>query len=147
MDELITLRMLSFSNKDNALSLLVREENLNAWNSYFRRIEVLEIDIFPRLDDFQLHCYTCGTYQIKMASSYYTDYLNEAGDLEFEVSAETIHINYRKYGIDSDFMNGILFKARLRSRHFNSVKYFVYVLVDKTVTGINAIIGHTLSSR
>ena len=82
-----------------------------------------------------------------MASSYYTDYLNEAGDFEFEVSAETIHINYRKYGIDSDFMNGILFKARLRSRHSNSVKYFVYVLVDKTVTGINAIIGHTLSSR
>ena len=36
--ELITLRMLRFSNKDNALALLVREENFNARKSYFQRI-------------------------------------------------------------------------------------------------------------
>ena len=44
-------------------------------------------------------------------------------------------------------MNGILFKALLRSRHSNSVKYFVYVFVDKTVTGIIAIIRHTCNCK
>ena len=82
-----------------------------------------------------------------MTRSYYFDHLNEAGDFEFEVSAETIHIDYHKYGIDSDFMNGILFKTRLRSRHSNSVKYFVFVLVDRTMIGINAIIGHTCNRK
>ena len=78
-----------------------------------------------------------------MARSNYAGDLNEAGDFEFEVSGETIYINYRKYGIDFDFMNEILLKARLCFRHSNSVKYFFDVLVDKTVSGINAIIGHT----
>ena len=121
------------------LSLLIREKNLNARKSYFRGIEVLEIDFFPRLDDSQLHLYTCNTYQINLARSYYADNLNQAGDFKFKLSAETIHIDYREYGIDSDFMNVILFEARLRSRHSNSVKYFVYVIVDETVTRINAI--------
>ena len=147
MDELITLRMLSLSNKDNVLSLLVREENLNARKSYFRSIEVFEIDFFPQLDHFQLHLYTCGPYHIKTTRSHYADHLNKAGDFQFEVSAETIHIDYRKYKIDLGFMNGILFKARLGSKHSNSVKYFIYVLVDKTVTGINAIIGHTCNCK
>ena len=147
MDELITLRMLSFSNKDNALSLLVRENDLNALKSYFRRIEVLKINLFPRLDDSHRHLYACGTYQIKISRNYYADNLNEAGDFECEVSAETIHSDYRKYGIDLDFMNGTIFKALLRSKHSNSVKYFIYVFVDKTVTGINAIIEHTSNCK
>ena len=44
-------------------------------------------------------------------------------------------------------MNGILFKARLRSRYSNPVKYFVSVTVNKAVTRINAIIGHTCNFK
>ena len=83
MDELITLQMLSFPNEDSAYYLLVREENLNGGTSYFWRIEVLEIDFFPRLDNSQFHLCTCSNYQIKMARSYYADHLNEAKDFEF----------------------------------------------------------------
>lgn len=61
MHKLITLRMLNFSNKESALSLLLQEENFNARKSYFRPIEVLEIEFFSRLDDSQLHLYICDT--------------------------------------------------------------------------------------
>lgn len=70
-----------------------------------------------------------------MPRSYYADHLNEAGDFEFEVVAEKIQIDYGKYGTHVAFMKDILLKARLCSRHSNSIKYFIYLLVNKTMTG------------
>lgn len=146
-DNLIVERMIQFSNANNHLSQLIEKENLNARTSNFRRIETSQIDFFPTLDISQLQLYTCGTYQIKVAHSYYADHINEIGDFEFEVAKETTTIDYPAYSILLAPENSLLIKTRLRSRHSNSTKYFVYLLIDKTKQGLEAVIGHTCGCK
>ena len=140
---IIDRRLGSFDCCSNRLSELVRRENLNARRSQFIRIEATTLDFFPELSDRDLRVYTCGTYQLKQAPHYYADHINENGDFEFTIANTTSVIDYQKYQIAIDIRNSLLIKTQLRSRHSNSVKYFVYVLLDKTKTGLDAIIRHT----
>lgn len=146
LDIEIAERMLLLSNKSNNLSTLVADLNLNARRTLFRRLEVFDL-WFPQLTMRELHLYTCGSYQIKMASSYYQDHSNEDGDFEFEVATEESNINYKHYNIQVKHSHSVLLKVRLRSRHSNNVKYFAYVLVDKQKQNIQAIVGHTCTCK
>lgn len=83
----------------------------------------------------------------KMAHSYYVDHLNSNGDFEFEMAKPTRPIDFRKYGIALDWSASIFLKVRIRSRHSMSVKYFVYVLVDKNKQGIEALSAHFCSCK
>ena len=84
---------------------------------------------------------------MKQSPHYYADHINENGDCEFTIANTTSVIDYQKYQIAIDIRNSFLLKTQLRSRHSNSVKYFVYVLLDKTKTGLDAIIGHTCGCK
>gem|GEM_PF-2279954 len=147
LDRTIINRMLDYSGKHNYLSELVRNENLNIRRSHFQRIEVAALDFFPELSLNDLSLYSSGSYQIKQAPAYYADHLNEEGDFEFQIAKASSAINYRKYHIDLDAVNSILLKTQLKSRHSNSVKYFVYVLLDKSKNGLPSIIGHTCGCK
>lgn len=147
LDKRIIDRMLHFSNEKNHLFELVCQEKLNSQTSRFQRMEDVEIEFFPRLDMQDLWLYTCGSYAIKMAHSYYADHLNSNGDFEFEMAKPTRSIDFRKYGIALDWSASIFLKVRIRSRHSMSVKYFVYVLVDKNKQGIEALSAHFCSCK
>lgn len=105
--------------KTKFLSDLVEEERLNSHRSSIQRIDITELDYFPILDYTQLLLYVCGTYQIKVARSYYVDHLDVNGDFEFQIAKETTQIDYCKYSIDLRFENSLLLKVRIRSRHSN----------------------------
>lgn len=146
-DNLIAERMLQLVDRNNPLSDLVEEQNLNARKSNFQRIEVAEITYFPKFDISQLQLYTCGTYQIRMAKSYYADHIAQSGDFEFQVAKETAEIDFMAYSIALTSLDSLFIKTRLRSRHSNATKYFVYVLIGKSKEGIDAIIGHTCGCK
>ena len=94
----------------------------------------------------ELKLYTCGSYQLKMCASYYQDHISDR-DFQFEVAVEENNINYRDYQIEIDSCNSILLKARIRCRHSNSVKYFVYVIADKRKQGLSSLLGHSGSCK
>ena len=93
LDIEIANRMLSLSDEPNNLSILVEELNLNARRSIFERVDDARTT-FPAFTTEDLAKYTCGTYQMKMAASYYQDHVNKDGDFKFEVSKETVDIDY-----------------------------------------------------
>ena len=142
----IANRMILFANRKNNLSQLVKHLNLNAKMVVFEQLELSDLT-FPELTMHDLCLYTCGSYQIKMAASYYQDHVIKNGDFEFQVAKENLKPNYSKYNIKIKTRNSILIKARIRSRFSNATKYFVFVLIDKTKNNIDGIIGHTCSCK
>lgn len=142
----IAYTMLERSNQPNLLQILIKTENLNARHSNFESIEDSQID-FSRFDLNDLYRYVCGSYQIRMASRYYFDHLSYDGDFYFQIAKETANIDFRKYGIDLDMNNSLLLKTRIRSRHSNSVKYYVYVLLDTRLFGLQSIVGHSCGCK
>lgn len=77
-----------------------------------------------------------------MASSYYAEYINEHGNFKVEIAVESSPINYTTYGIVVNRLSCYLLKAKIGSRHSNSDKYFVYLLIDMSAQGIKSIIQH-----
>ena len=138
----VTDKMLRNVNEENKLANLVIEEKLNKKRNIFKPIQDLELHNFPRLQLDDLTLYTCGSYQLKMARSYYAQHVSENDDFKCDAVTETQKIDYSKYGIDIDPYNAILLKARISSKHFNAVKYFVYILVDTRSKNIDSIRGH-----
>ena len=140
--DLIINRMLQKVSEPNLLADLIVEENLNKKTAMFKNIEEMQLERFPKLDFEQITTYVCGTYQLRMASSYYAEHINEHGDFKVEIAVESSPINYAKYGIVVDQLSCYLLKAKISSRHSNSDKYFVYLLIDTNTQGINSIIQH-----
>ncbi|EZA52812.1 hypothetical protein X777_08145, partial [Ooceraea biroi] len=101
---LIIERMIYYSSRENHLSYLVKEKNLNKKSSIFYNIGEYEFD-FPKLEMNDLELYACGTYQIKMAVQYNEDHIR---DFVFEITRDSTEINYREYSIDLDEENALL---------------------------------------
>lgn len=144
-DEMIT-RMITYLHAPNNLAHLVKNENLNNQRSLFKPLEDAVVELFPNLNIDELLLYACGSYQVKMAKNYYGDHIDENGDIHCEVVVEG-YLNYRQYNINIDTNDSILLKARIRSRHSNAVKYFVYILIHKEYTDISSIIDHYCSCK
>jgi len=142
LDHVIVFRMLSFASRANALSVVVEQERLNALTSRFTRLESSVLDEFPRLEESDLKVYTCGTYALKIAHRYYADHLNENGDFEFQVAALDKPITFRKYGIPLEWSDRVFIEVRIRFRYSMSLKYFVYLLIDKRKASLDVVVGH-----
>lgn len=143
----IAARMLSLQHLTNNLAQLVDEERLNYRRAAFQRIEEVELNRFPRLSYDELVMFCCGTYQLRMAKSYYAEHVQSSGDFEFQITRESTNIDYFRYEICLPNNDSLLIRTKIRSRHVNSVKYFAYILVDTRQEGINAIIGHTCQCK
>lgn len=146
LEKEIAYSMLERSAQKNLLQIVIKEEKLNARHSKFESIESSEIE-FPRLTLTNLYQYTCGCYQLRMAIRYFADHVNSTGDFHCQIAKETARIDFLKYGINIQFHNSLLLKSQIRSRHSNSIKYYVYVLLDKTLAGLQSIIGHSCGCK
>ncbi|CAG4974228.1 unnamed protein product [Colias eurytheme] len=102
----------------------------------FDNINVVQNNVFPVLTAEELTLFSVGTYQIKLAPSYYSEHIRNVetfviqqynGDLSdlstFNMPSENVH----------------LFRFNLRSRHTSSKVYHSYILVDSSNTGLAAI--------
>ncbi|OWF49584.1 uncharacterized protein LOC110451517 isoform X2 [Mizuhopecten yessoensis] len=110
-DEALATKMLYLSKQINNLKSRVEDENMEK-----RRVIWTEPDDclinFPKLDETDLRNITCGSYQLKLASSYMQEHIN--GDCEMQVHKE----------------NDNLIRVRLQSRHVSSKQYLLWIEHD-----------------
>jgi hypothetical protein len=85
------------------------------------------VEDFPRLTMQELLRFTLGIYQIKRASWYVKQHMNENGQYQF-------FLHRAESG---------LIRVRMHSRHKSQTLYNVWVKFDATKTGLDAILGYT----
>lgn len=122
-------------------------EKLDARDSQLDLIESSEIQ-FPRFTTTDLHQYTCESYQFRIATVYFPDHQSINDDFICQVVKETAKMHFPKYGIDLHCHNSLLLNAQIRSRHANSVKYYVHALfINKTLADLQVIFGHSCECK
>ncbi|KAJ8720583.1 hypothetical protein PYW08_006048 [Mythimna loreyi] len=114
---------------NNALADIVQQNNLNRRRANFTRID-------GQSNFSELILISLGTYQIKQARSYYEEHVRANGIFEIEVCRE----------VDSDLLrelsstnNLYLVRGRIKSKHVSGKIYFIYILVDSSLTSKEAI--------
>lgn len=127
-------------NVENTLAEAVLTLNLNRRRTNFTEINVENNNLsdFPQLTSSELELIPLGTYQIKQARSYYGEHIRENGRYAIEVCRE---VPSSLLG-ELSTQNTWLLRGRIKSRHTSRKMYFVYILVDNSQTGRNAITKH-----
>lgn len=99
----------NFPKQFNHLKTFVHENGLQRKTAVWK--SALEVDLvsFPRLDDEELRNLTCGTYQLKLSSSYMQEHLDGENDIYFHEEDNT------------------LLRAKIQSRHISSKKYQLWI--------------------
>jgi hypothetical protein len=141
----ISERICQLMTKPNLLSKVVKEKNLTRRKSVFT--ESIENTNplnygFPILSQSQLELFCCGTYQPKMALSYYAEHLKQNGKYQFFIEKDNNSIDYNSFGIDGHQSDLKLFKARMDSRHSKSTHYHIFLLLNSAAEGIDRIHEH-----
>lgn len=125
---------------NNALADIVQQSNLNRRRANFTRIDAQSnITDFPQLSFSELILISLGTYQIKQARSYYGEHVRANGRFEIEVCREVDSNLLREL---SSTNNLYLVRGRIQSRHVSGKIYFIYILVDSSLTSKEAIIQY-----
>lgn len=122
---------------NNALADYVIENNLNRRRAQFLNINVSINNVsFPRMTYSELILFSCGTYQLKQARSYYGEHIRNDGSYTIEVCTER----------DSNLLEGLpttgnctLLRGKIQSRHISRKIYFVYILHNNDLQGRDAI--------
>ena len=136
--DIIGDNMLNNVAKLNLLSNIIEEHNLNRKSKSFMIFNTFSN--LPKLSekDLEIHI-ACGTYQMKIAKSYYSEHVKDDGLYRINIHK---HVNipsieYDKFGIN--VTTPILIRAKIKSRFRSNKEYFVYVLFDIEKDGIDSI--------
>ncbi|KAF9411151.1 hypothetical protein HW555_010013 [Spodoptera exigua] len=109
----------------------VIDYNLNSRRIPFQSMSVELPDVrgFPRLSEEELVMFALGTYQIKLARSYYSEHARN-GVYTIEVYRENDDLNnlLNNYNITGN--NFWLLRGEVQSRHTRSRIYHTYILVN-----------------
>ena len=128
----------------NVLADFVEENNLNRRRAQFENITVdsENLEDFPQINFNDLILIPLGIYQIKQARSYYGEHVRQNGSYIIEVCRE----------VDQDLINELqsvtsssniwLVRGKIQSRHISHKTYFVYILLDRSQIGREAIIHY-----
>lgn len=126
-------------NLQNSLADYILSENINRRRVNFSNISsVRSLELpFPRLNNDDLILFGLGTYQIKLARSYFSENIRDGGEFTIEVCRDDHLDNIRQYGISPH--HAWLLRVRTRSRHCRSRIYYSYIIVSSLFAGRNAI--------
>lgn len=102
-DQALGAKMLYLSKQVNQLKEQVEEQHLDRRSVCWK--EVSEVMDFPQLDEERLRELTCGSYQLRLSSSYAQEHIE--GDC-------AIHMHKEEDG---------LLRIRMQSRHTSSKTY------------------------
>ena len=132
--------MLARVNQPNLLADYVSGQNLNRRSSLFKKMAADSIQNFPQLSLDDLRRIALGSYQLKQVHSYYAEHNRSSGRFEIQVFQHIGTLSIASHGISAGEPK--LIRGRIQSRHSNSTKYYIYVLVDVAKAGAEAVIGH-----
>lgn len=99
-DSLVAAKMQYLSRQINQLKEEVEEKKLDTRSAIWKHPD--ELQDFPRLNEDQLRELTCGTYQVKLASSYAEEHFGNGCDIMVHKEDQS------------------LIRVRIRSRHICS---------------------------
>ncbi len=97
------------------------------------------------MTEADLRLITLGTYQLRMARSYYAEHIKTNGRLEIEVCKHVGPLSLNSHGFSVDGRNLMLIRGRIQSRHRGSFRYFIYILIDRKRGGVEAVWGYCCS--
>ncbi|KAI5646494.1 gag-polypeptide of LTR copia-type domain-containing protein [Phthorimaea operculella] len=127
------------SNMDNSLGNFVIAKGLNRQNIAFQSIsgDLPALTDFPRLSESELIIFALGTYQLKLASSYYSEHVrNGMYTIElYRRDTQRLSRALRVHGIVGVW----LLRAKIQSRHRRVRTYKCYIAVDSNQQGLDAI--------
>lgn len=92
------------------------------------------LERFPELSKSQLVLISLGTYQVRMAISYYFHTIKER---PLSIKQFTRRLNYSEFGISVECP--WLIRASIRSRYRSGKTYRVYILCDLSLNGPSTI--------
>ena len=113
-DSRLAAKMVQMSKEINTLKTYVEEKELDKRSAKWKNVSEVELENFPALDEEQLRDLTCGTYQLKLSSSYIQEHVD--GDCYFHVHEEE---------------NNIL-RVRIQSRHVSSKTYLLWIKYNQS---------------
>lgn len=133
-DEMLANLLIERLNQPNDLARLVKSE-LRCSNNRNKAIIFAPTNRqslqFPILSETDLQLISLGKYQIDQARKYLFD--NENGDFDLNLHiANTTNVDINKYV--SSINDPQLIRGNLKSRHSNSSKYYVFILLDGSLT-------------
>ncbi|RVE47928.1 hypothetical protein evm_007442 [Chilo suppressalis] len=125
---------------NNSLADFVESNNLNKRRAQFQSISVNtdNITFFPQLQYNDLILISLGVYQIKQARSYYGEHVRQDGNYIIEVCREVDQQLLAQLEIQHS-ENACLLRGRIHSRHISQKTYFVYILINTSENGREAI--------
>lgn len=130
--------MLARLNEPNVLAKTVKRDR---FQKEIKKFTVFDSEIFPVISLHELYLITLGSYQIKLARSYYAAHIKK-NDNVFNalVCPENISKNVLKHFYTAT-NQPILLLVNMTSRFVSQKEYRAFVLFDKSVTGASSIIG------
>lgn len=127
-------------NIENCLAEYVIGHNLNSRRVPFqsKSAELPDVREFPRLSEEELVMFALGTYQIKLARSYYSEHARY-GVYTIELYRENRDLNnlLNNYNISGN--NFWLLRGKVQSRHTRSRIYHTYILLNSDRLGLEAL--------
>ena len=108
-DESEAAKMRHLSNPVNVLKEYLEDNNMIRKSTPWKPIDDNDLDDFPYLDEEQLRNITCGTYQLKLSSSYIQEHMDEESDIFIHKEDPT------------------LIRVKIQSRHTSSKRYNVWI--------------------
>lgn len=130
-----------YMDTGNELAEFIIRNNYNRRRANFETITVQNDNLndFPQLSDDELILISLGTYQIKQARSYYGEHMRGNVGFVIEVCREVNSSLLRELSASN---SSWLLRGRIQSRHISRKTYFVYILVDSSRRGREAILMH-----
>lgn len=125
----------------NVLAEYVQRRRLNGQRVAFQNMdaELPGLETFPRLTQDDLILFSLGTYQLKLANSYYAEHVRQGGEYSIELyrDSEGLTADLDEEGIPGESL--WLLRGKIKSRHTRGRSYYSYVVVKDNETGLNAI--------
>ncbi|CAK1577955.1 unnamed protein product [Parnassius mnemosyne] len=124
-------------NMQNRLADLVIRHNYNRRRAQFTLMtaDMPEFVDFPRMDENELLLFALGVYQLKQAKSFYGEHVLDNGAFTIELSNELSNEDLAELQGNDLWM----IRGRLQSRHVRARQYYVYIIIDRFLSGRQAI--------
>lgn len=131
-------------NVANNLADYVDEKRLNRNRAHFENITVEQNNVtaFPILTAEELTLFAVGTYQIKLAPSYYSEHVRSSGSFLIQQYNGDLN-DLSAFTMPSS--NVQLIRAHIKSRHVSSKMYHCYILIHQDNPGIECIRNYCCS--
>lgn len=104
--------------------------------------------LFPKLSADDLYKIACGSYQINLAPSYYSEHIKSSDSDRFDAYiCPQLVLRNRCNQFFTMTNEPHLILVKMKSRHVSRKHYYTYILFDNLSCGINSIMGYSCDCK